>query len=248
MNKKLKKISFILWALFLICLFSSVCNGAKIYLEPQAMSFVSNCPNTLNIIIDSEWEDIVAWEVVLFISSWEIQPMSFEYWEIFEWWWLMQKLSSDKLRILWFWLKSFRWKWIFGKLLFQSIWDIKETKLWFKAEDWKIYSSISTKWWKNVLYDVYDWSYSFYKWDCLYSWNSSVWNNVVDDVSYINAQYVKQMENMISIWKQQQLYHKIIYYSISLVVILILLYLSFRFNLFSKFSLLVGLKKWLKEN
>ena len=232
MNKKFIKTNTIIWILFSFVLGLSFVNGARIYLDPEAAWLTKNCPSEISIMLDTQWKNTVAAEVVLFFNTWEINPISFEYGNAFKWWGLMQ-IIDNKIRMLWFGLDNVNWKYLFGKLKIESIWDTKRSNLNFQSSDGNTQSYLSYKW-ESLSTEFWNGVYSFFGWNCetLLSWEIINWPQ---DNDYMFEEYKRQFKILFDKKLREQRINRICIASWIVLLLIILLFLLYKKSKLFKF-------------
>ena len=230
MKKNTIKINYILWLSFMVLTWFSAVSWAKIYLDPTYSGFVKNCPSTVNIMIDTEWKNIIASEINIYFDKSLMQVVSFEYGNAFKWWGLTQTRDGSA-RMLGFDVNPINWIYTFGKLIIKSIWNTTAWWLNFQDPSWKTQSSLAEfKSWKELLKSVKWWYYTFFDGTCSFSWNVWVWieNNFQviskkysDQINALRKQYMEKL-------RKEKMINGIIIISWLLLIIIVLLYFWYR--------------------
>jgi len=230
MKKNTTKINYILWISFIFLLGLSTTNGARIYLDPTYSGFIKNCPGSVNIMIDTEWKDVIASEINIFFDNSLMEIASFEYGNAFKWGWLTQT-NSGHARMIGFDINPINGIYTFGKLTIKSIWNTTAWWLGFEDPTWKVISSLAEyKVGKELLTSVRWWYYTFSDGICPFSWSTWTWieNNVqvisktyADQINTLRKQYMEKI-------KKEKMTNRIIIISFLLLIILILIYFWYK--------------------
>lgn len=146
-------------------------SAANFYISPEYSSFTGKCDSSIDIMIDGEWDEIAAADMILLFNTWEVTPLCFIPWDFLNIWWWMEinwnKIKVTSYKYPWY----AKWKWKFWTLIFRPFSTTKETtiyfdvrKLWINATAWD--SNISRPWWWDILNKAWFAKYIFEDWVC----------------------------------------------------------------------------------
>lgn len=149
---------------------SSFANAWELLLEPSNWKYSPWCMIWIDIVMDPEWKEISATDIVIESS---MKFIKFEATEVFPYF-FPPKTIWNMVHIVWFtswpsqWIKE---KWVIWKIYFKPLnksdldWSIK----FFIKKKWDTTdSNMSIWWWIDVLEDTRNWFYTFDWDDCTY--------------------------------------------------------------------------------
>lgn len=146
-------------------------NAANFYISPEYSSFASKCETAVDIMIDGEWSEVAAADMVLLFNTWEILPLCFIPWDFLNVWWWME-IEWNKIKVTSYQYPWYaKWKWKFGTLIFRPFSTVKETTLYFDVKKLWIKetagdSNISKPGWWDLLNKAWFAKYLFEEWTC----------------------------------------------------------------------------------
>lgn len=216
----MKKIIFWLFIFWSI----STINAANFYISPEYKELTSKCEASVDIMIDSEWKEVAAADMVLVFNTGQITPLCFIPWDYLNIWWWMA-VDWDKIKVTSYnypWYA--KWKWKFWTLIFRPFSSTRETtlyfdvkKLWLGATAWD--SNISRPWWWDLLDKAWFAKYTFTDWECKKIDESLLKNCKIYDNSWSITTFVKKYEKEVK--SESITYARIIIRSILLIIIFI---------------------------
>lgn len=218
---KIKKLILIRILFASIISFSS---AANFYISPEYTWFASKCETAIDIMIDSEWENVAAADMMLIFDTWAILPLCFIPWDFLNiggW----MEIDWNKIKVTSYQYPWYsKWKWKFGTLIFRPFSTIKETtlyfdvkKIWLKETAWD--SNISRPWWWDLLDKAWFAKYTFEEWTCEKIDYSKLGNCQIYDNSGSFETFIKKYEKDVKIESID--YKKIIIRFLLLLIILL---------------------------
>lgn len=196
--KKLLFWLFIFWTF-------GITNAANFYISPEYKELTGKCETSIDIMIDSEWAEVAAADMVLLFNTWEITPLCFIPWDYLNIWWWMD-IDGDKIKVTSYnypWYA--KWKWKFWTLIFRPFSTTKATTLYFDVK--KLWlketagdTNISRPWWWDILDKAWFAKYTFTSWSCNKIDESLLKNCKIYDNSGSMTTFIKEYKMEVDKW------------------------------------------------
>lgn len=183
----------------------SFSNSASFSISPEYSELNSKCETAIDIMIDSEWAEVAAADMILLFNTWEITPLCFVPWDFLNiWWWMYIKWKQIKVTSYQYPWYS-KWKWKFWTFIFRPFSTIKSTTLYFDVK--KIWvketagdSNISRPWGWDILDKAGFAKYNFVEWKCKKIDPSLLKDCKIYDNSWSMTTFVKEYKKEIDSW------------------------------------------------